>query len=1406
MSAPRLPLLLTLAFPFLLAANCKNEPPDDTSPPVVDADGDGYTSDVDCNDGDPTVHPDAEEACDEVDNDCDGEIDEDAGTVYYADADGDGYGDPDSTLTACDKPTGYVDSATDCDDTNPNIHPDADEHCDGVDEDCDGETDEDAVDGATWYGDADGDGFGVPDTTTTACEQPSGYSAEDTDCDDTDATVYPGADEYCNGVDDDCDGLIDNDTVDSSTEWYRDADGDGYGDPGDVIVQCLRPDGYVHNDDDCDDTNAAISPDGTEYCDGVDNDCDGTVDENDAVDAYTWYADTDGDSYGDPLAAMMACTQPSGFVADNTDCDDMDPAQHPGADEYCNGEDDDCDGFVDEDDALDALTWYADADGDTWGDPAVSVVACSQPSGFVADNTDCDDTDSNQYPGADEYCNGEDDDCDGLIDEDDALDVATWYADTDGDTYGDPTVTQIGCNQPSGFVSDNTDCDDTDAAQHPGADEYCNGEDDDCDGVVDEDTALDAETWHPDADGDTWGDPLVSDVECYQPSGYVLDGSDCDDTDSNQYPGANEYCNGEDDDCDGLIDEDEALDVLTWYADADGDTYGDAAITDIDCNQPTGFVANADDCDDADPSQYPGASEFCNGEDDDCDGVIDEDDALDVLTWYADTDGDTYGDPLVSDIDCNQPTGFVSDGTDCDDMDPAQHPGADEYCNGEDDDCDGVIDEDSAVDVLTWYADADRDTYGNPLVSDIDCDQPAGFVADSSDCDDTDAAQYPGATEYCNGEDDDCDGLVDEDDAADAPTWYADVDSDTYGDPGNTYRACTVPSGYVADSTDCDDTDPSQYPGAAEYCNGEDDDCDGLVDEADAVDVATWYADADSDTYGNPLVTTRACNQPTGFVANNTDCDDSDAAQHPGATEYCNGEDDDCDGMVDEDDAADARTWYADTDGDTYGDPGNTDIGCTQPTGYVANDGDCDDTDAAQYPGADEYCNGEDDDCDGLIDEDGEVLDGYTFYADTDADGTGDPLNTILACDLPAGYADNTWDCDDTDGAEPVVADAVGGSSTGAGTMSSPLDTIQAAVDRANQCVIALAGTYTESVVMGGTDILLTGVEGSDVTFIDATGLSAAALVIESGETTATVVSGFTLTGDGHLETDSYSWACSSVYTCTNYYYTWCGGGLYVFSSDPTITDVVAFGSTLPTPSTVTSGNDTYYTTSYGGGMCFLDSMSEVSASVVRENYADQGGGVYTDETTSLLFGTSWILGNTAADGGGVQADTGAIFLTNVVSAFNEATTDGGGLVIADGYTSLENVTFAGETGTAGGALLTSGSAVIAVTNSIVYGSQAGAGISVGSGGTFTGTYNDFYGNAGGNYSGVTDPTGTSGNISANPVFVAYTVDASLDNDDYHLGTGSPCINAGNSATAFRDADGTRNDMGAYGGPDSDWN
>ena len=402
----------------------------------------------------------------------------------------------------------------------------SDEICNSVDDDCDGEVDEEAVDASTWYTDADGDGYGNDARGVTACEQPAGASAVGGDCVDVDVSIWPGAPEYCDGDDDDCDGTVDEDAVDAAT-WYTDADGDGFGDPSALILACDEPISASGDATDCDDTDAAVSPAGIEICNGVDDDCDDTIDLESA-DESTWYADEDGDGYGDPDDSTLGCDAPAGYGADATDCDDADAAINPDATEVCNDLDDDCDGAVDAG-ATDASTWYADADADGYGDPSVATSACVQPTGSVADALDCDDADAAINPDATEVCNDLDDDCDGAVDEG-AIDASTWYADADADGYGDASTPTTACDQPTGSIADATDCDDADAAINPDATEVCNDLDDDCDGAVD-DGATDASTWYADADADGYGDPSVATSECDAPTGSIADATDCDDAD-----------------------------------------------------------------------------------------------------------------------------------------------------------------------------------------------------------------------------------------------------------------------------------------------------------------------------------------------------------------------------------------------------------------------------------------------------------------------------------------------------------------------------------------------------------------------------------------------------------------------------------------------------------------------------------------------------------------------------------------------------------------------------------------------------------------------------------------------------------------------------------------------------------
>jgi len=591
-----------LVLGLLTLGACRTDPkPDDTgtAPELTDADGDGHDENVDCDDGDPEVHPDAVEICDGIDNDCDGETDEDLLVDLWADRDGDGYGDPAGGTQGCEPGSGLVADATDCDDEDAGINPGAAELCNGVDDDCDGETDEDVL--LTLYQDDDGDGWGDSELTSDACEPSSGWVIEGGDCDDGDPVYHPGATE------DDCTDPNDYD-CDGATAWADDDD-DGW-------AAC----------EECNDGDREVNPGVAEQCDGIDNDCDGAIDEDDASDADTWFADSDGDGYGDADTTTAACEQPTGYSADHSDCDDSASSINPGSSELCNGVDDDCDGTIDEDDATDAATWYADSDGDGYGDPATSASACAEPSGYLgyARATDCDDGDDDINPGASEACNGVDDDCDGTIDEDDSTDAATWYADSDGDGYGDPATSASACAEPCGYVADDTDCEDTDAAVSPVATETCNGVDDDCDGTTDEDDASDAATWYADDDLDGYGDASDTTTSCSEPSGYTWDDSDCDDSDGTVNPSETEACNGVDDDCDGTTDEG-ADDALIWYPDADLDGYGDPSGTPVEsCSEPSGYADDDSDCDDGDAGTNPGASEACDGVDNDCDGSVDE--------------------------------------------------------------------------------------------------------------------------------------------------------------------------------------------------------------------------------------------------------------------------------------------------------------------------------------------------------------------------------------------------------------------------------------------------------------------------------------------------------------------------------------------------------------------------------------------------------------------------------------------------------------------------------------------------------------------------------------------------------------------------------------------------------------
>ncbi len=579
-----------------------NLPDDDTQTETIDADGDGFGVGEDCDDSDAEVNSGAVEVCDGIDNDCDGLVDDADSPVsgrlnWYQDVDGDGFGNAVVMLASCDQPLGYVSDNTDCNDLDERFYPGADES------DCADENDYNC-DGSVGFADADGDGY-------AACE----------DCDDSVATSNPLGIEVCDGADNNCDGTTDeNDAVDAST-WYADADADGYGDADTSTEACDAPSGYVADDDDCDDSVADTHPEAVETCDGTDNDCDGLVDSDDPDVSGTtvFYADADADGHGGQQFPVSACEAPSGYVESSDDCDDLDAASYPGAAEICDDADNDCDSDVDEGVGT---TWYEDSDSDGYGNGSVSVVTCAAPSGYVSNALDCDDFTSTTNPGSYEICDSVDNDCDGVVDED-AINATVFYLDVDGDGYGSASSSITACASSTGYADNAGDCNDNDSAVNPTATELCDSVDNDCDGSTDEDDAADGTTWYPDLDLDGFGSASGAVSACTQPTGYVVDATDCDDTNASANTSVTEVCDSVDNDCDGDVDEDDATDAQSWYTDTDSDGYGTGAAV-LACTQPAAHVDNSQDCNDADGAVSPGATEVCDGIDNNCSGLVDD--------------------------------------------------------------------------------------------------------------------------------------------------------------------------------------------------------------------------------------------------------------------------------------------------------------------------------------------------------------------------------------------------------------------------------------------------------------------------------------------------------------------------------------------------------------------------------------------------------------------------------------------------------------------------------------------------------------------------------------------------------------------------------------------------------------
>jgi len=346
---------------------------------------------------------------------------------------------------------------------------------------------------------------------------------------------------------------------------------------------------------------------------------------------------------------------------------------------------------------------------------------------FVYDN-DCDDTEALAWTGNTEICDYVDNDCNGQTDE--GL-LSLFYVDLDGDGYGNPNTSAAMCSLIAGYSINSNDCDDTEALAWTGNTEICDYVDNDCNGSTDEGVLT---TYYQDDDEDGYGNPNSILEDCSQPVDFVLNDNDCNDSDDLAWSGNTESCDYVDNDCNGQTDEGVQI---TYYQDNDLDGYGNPNSTTQDCTQPIGYVDNTYDCNDAENLAFTGASESCDYVDNDCNGSTDEGVQT---TYYQDFDGDGYGNISVVAEDCSPPIGYVSNSTDCYDLNYNAKPPQTGFFTTDrgdgsfDYDCDGLesqgLTQSGSCDWWDFCGLEDAGWNGSPP----DCGDTGDFMYQDEDC------------------------------------------------------------------------------------------------------------------------------------------------------------------------------------------------------------------------------------------------------------------------------------------------------------------------------------------------------------------------------------------------------------------------------------------------------------------------------------------------------------------------------------------------------------------------------------------------------------------------------------------------------------------------------------------------
>jgi len=630
--------------------------------------------------------------------------------------------------------------------------------------------------------------------------------------------------------------------------------------------------------------------------------CDSTINLNLTIQTpISYYQDLDNDGYGNTAVTQSSCTPITGFVTNNTDCNDNNNVIHPGAmDIPANGIDEDCNGtdalpcvsyntitatacntyslnnqtYTASGTYVQTLTNAAGCDSIinlqlTINNSTSSLLNFSECSPFILNNQTY--TASGVYTQNLQNAVG----CDSTITINlTIINPITVYQDLDNDGYGDAAVSQTSCAAITGFVTNSSDCNDNNNAIYPGAiDVPGNGIDEDCNGF-DAPLQLGIYQFTGTVDCNTQDVAATNTSSNWIFSDFISQGTNCasgggyfnrsgwnqtalfNPAQYNEFTisGAN---------CSNLNLTKLALNHRTSTTGGTPTIFVRSSLdnfaNDIDtlASGPNGSVLFADTINlsaaftnVADVTfRFYVINQATSTSTLRMDNVSVWGNAITITPalFYADADGDGFGDLANDSLSCSAPIGYVSNNTDCNDTDAMVNPNT------------------------VWYQDSDNDQVGNTSVTQTACLQPAGYVLANGDCDDNNAS------------------IV-------APTmYYSDNDQDGFGDDATGTLFCQAPVNMIAIGGDCDDNNNAVNPGASEVCDGLDNNCNGQFDEG--LTFVNYYFDGDSDGFGIGNATS-SCSPIAGYATQNGDCDDTNSSAYPGAADtQGNGIDENCDGV-----------------------------------------------------------------------------------------------------------------------------------------------------------------------------------------------------------------------------------------------------------------------------------------------------------------------------------------------------------------------------------------------------------------------------------------------------------------------------------------------------------------------------